>query len=72
MNGDDSEKLTRFLRLQTVASFADASLKRAGVRIKRYCLLCMLDIEPGQWFLERSDTLCAHNGCAKAPVNEQK
>ena len=72
MNGDDSEKLTRFLRLQTVASFADAPLKRAGAPIKRYCRLCMLDIEPGQWYLERSDTLCAHNSCAKAPVNGQK
>jgi hypothetical protein len=72
LNGDDSEKLSRFLRLQSVASFAGAPLKRAGVRIKRYCRLCMLDIEPGQWYLERSDTLCAHNSCAKAPVNEQK
>jgi len=72
LNGDDSEKLSRFLRLQSVASFAGAPLKHAGVRIKRYCRLCMLDIEPGQWYLERSDTLCAHNSCAKAPVNEQK
>ena len=72
MNGDDSEKLTRFLRLQTVASFAGATLKRAGAPIKRYCRLCMLDIEPGQWYLERSDTVCAHNGCAKVPVNGQK
>ena len=72
MNGDDSEKLTRFLRLQSVASFGGAPLKRAGVRIERYCLLCTLDIEPGQWYLERSDTVCAHNGCAKVPVNGQK
>jgi hypothetical protein len=72
VNGNESEKLSRFLRLQSVASFADARLKRAGVRIERYCLLCTLDIEPGQWYLERADTLCAHKGCAKAPVNGQK
>jgi hypothetical protein len=72
VNGNESEKLSRFLRLQSVASFAGAPLKRAGAPIKRYCLLCMLDIEPGQWYLERSDTICAHNSCAKAPAIDQK